>query len=163
MAKAKSVRSTRRPTASKIKPQSSAVSSVQKSGFDLVLSGKRRGRPAKLRDYAKIKWKPWRRTPDMKPDELLPSREMTDRIGVVCRLAYGVMLRTRQQLIATHSNAENEHIDQMMAHLAETGEWLKGMAYMVEAAYLRVLASAAAAHIKGVEGVDKPNRRKAVK
>jgi hypothetical protein len=48
----------------------------------------------------------------------------------------------------------------MMAHLAKTGEWLKGMAYMVEAAYLRVLASAAAAHVKGVE---RPDRRKAVK
>jgi hypothetical protein len=60
MAKAKSVHSTRRPTASKI----SAVSRVPKSGFDLVPTRKRRGKAAKFRDFAKIDWKPWRRTRD---------------------------------------------------------------------------------------------------
>jgi hypothetical protein len=164
-AQAKRVHSTPRRIASKIQAKPSAVSRVQKSGFDLVRSKKRRGTSAKLRDFAKIDWRPWRRTPDMRPTELMPSREMTDRIGIGCRLAYGLMLRTRNQLIAMHGEVEHEHVDEMMGHLAETEEWLKATARMVEMAYLRVLASAAAAYTKGIKfkGVnDKPARRKAV-
>jgi hypothetical protein len=165
MTKADSVLSTPRRTASKIQAKPSAVSRVQKSGFDLVPSRKRRGKSAKLRDFAKIDWKPWRRTPDMRPTELMPSRETTDHIGVGCRVAYGIMLRTRAQLVAVHGEVEHEHVDEIMGHLAETEEWLKATAHMVEVAYLRVLASAAAAHTQGIKfkGVDyKPARRKAV-
>ena len=165
MAKAKTRHSTPRRTASKIQAKRSAVSRVQKSGFDLVPSRKRRGKSAKLRDLAKIDWKPWRRTPDMKPTELRPSYETTDHIGVGCRVAYGIMLRTRAQLVAMHGKVKHEHVDEMMAHLAETEEWLKATAHMVEAAYVRVLASAAAAHTQGIKfkGVDyKPARGKAV-
>ncbi len=156
MTQADSVHSTPRKTAPKIKPKSSAVSRVQKSGFDLVPSRKRRGKSAKLRDFAKIDWKPWRRTLDMKPTELMPSREMTDHIGIGCRVAYGVMLRTRAQLIAMHAKIDHARVDEMMGHLAETEEWLKATAKMVEMAYARVLASAAAAHTKGIKfkGVD---------
>jgi hypothetical protein len=145
MAKATRVHSTPRRTASKI----SAVSRVQKSGFDLVPSRKRRGKSAKLRDFAKIDWKPWRRTPGMRPTELMPSPKMTDHIGVGCRLAYGVMLMTRKRLIDMHGNVDHGHVDQMMTHLVETEEWLKATARMVEMAYPRVLASAAAAHTSG--------------
>jgi hypothetical protein len=65
MAKAKSVNTTRRRTASKNKPKLSAVWRVRKSGYDLVPSGKRRGKSAKLHQYANIKWKRWRRPPPM--------------------------------------------------------------------------------------------------
>jgi hypothetical protein len=85
----------------------------------------------------------------MKPTELKPSREMTDLIGIGCRLAYGVMLRTRAQLVAMHGEIEHKHVDQMMAHLCETAEWLKATTHMVESAYMRVLASAAAAYTQG--------------
>ncbi len=94
-----------------------------------------------------------------------PSRETTDHIGVDCRLAYGVMLRTRRQLVAMHGAIDHAHVDEMMGHLFRTAEWLKATAYMVEMAYARVLASAAAAHTQGIQfkGVDvKPARRKAV-
>jgi len=161
MTQADSVHSTQRRTASK----NSAVSRVRKSGFDLVPTKKRRGKSAKLRDFAKIDWKPWRRTPGMRPTELMPSPKTTDHIGVGCRLAYGVMLMTRKRLIDMHGSVDHGHVDQMMGHLAEAEEWLKATARMVEMAYLRVLASAAAAHTQGIKfkGVDyKPVRRKAV-
>jgi hypothetical protein len=90
---------------------------------------------------------------------------MTDHVGVDCRVAYGIMLKTRAQLVAMHGELEHEHVDEIMGHLAETEEWLKATAYMVNAAYLRVLASAAAALTQGIKfkGVDyKPARRKAV-
>jgi hypothetical protein len=165
MTQADSVLSTPRRTAPKTKRKVSAVSKVKKSGFDVVPSRKRRGKPAKLSDFAKIDWKPWRRTSDMRPTELMPSSEQTDNIGIGCRVAYGLMLRTRAQLIAMHGTTDHGHIDQMMAHLCDTAEWLKATAQMVEIAYQRVLASASAARIrrrpfKGVN--DKPARRKVV-
>jgi hypothetical protein len=165
MTQADRVLSTPRRTASKIKPKRSAVSRVLKSGFELVPVKKRSGKPASIRAFAKIDWKPWRRTPDMRPTELMPSRETTDHIGVGCRVAYGIMLRTRAQLVAMHGEVEHAHVDEIMGHLAETDEWLKATAHMVEVAYLRVLASAAAAYAQGVKfkGVDdKPVRGKAV-
>jgi hypothetical protein len=165
MIQANRVHSTPRRTAPKIKRKGSAVSRVPKSGFDLVVSKKRRDKSAKLRDFAKIDWKPWRRTAGMRPTELIPSPETTNEIGLGCRVAYGVMLRTRKQLIAMHGNMVHEHVDEMMAHLLGTAEWLKATARMVEMASLRVLASAAAAHIQGIKfkGVDKkPARGKAV-
>src|SRR5258708_3762081 len=111
MAKATTRVNTQRRTASKIKPKPTAVSRLPKSGFDLVPTRKRRGKSAKLRDFAKIDWKPWRRSRDMRPTELKPSREMTDHIGVDCRLAYGVMLRTRRQLVAMHGATDHAHVD----------------------------------------------------
>jgi hypothetical protein len=80
-------------------------------------------------------------------------------------MAYGVMLRTHAQLIEMHGRLDHGHVDQMMGHFLGTAEWLKATAHMVEMAYLRVLASAAAADPKGIkfEGVDdKPAHRKAV-
>src|SRR5258706_10981657 len=129
MTKANRVHSTPRRTSSKIKPKPTAVSRLPKSGFDLVPTRKRRGKSAKLRDFAKIDWKPWRRSRDKSPTELQPSRETTDHIGVDCRLAYGVMLRTRHQLIAMHGALDPEHVDGMMGHLFRTAEWLKATAY----------------------------------
>jgi hypothetical protein len=53
----------------------------------------------------------------------------------------------------------------MAKSMQHNPQWLKATTHMVEAAYVRVLASAAAAHTQGVKfkGVDyKPARRKAV-
>jgi hypothetical protein len=163
MTQAKRVHSTPRRTASKIKPKRSAVSRVLKSGFELVPVRKRSGKPAPIRAFAKVDWRPWRRTADMRPTELIPSGEQMDVTGVSCRIAYGLMLMERDKLIAMHGTTDHGHVDQMMAGLFETAEWLKATAHMVEAAYLRVLASAAAAYAQGVKfkGVDdKPARRK---
>jgi hypothetical protein len=101
----------------------------------------------------------------MKATEMIPSREPMDFTGVSCRIAYGVMLMERDKLIAMHRNIDYEHVDKMMANLSETAEWLKATPRMVEMAYLRVLASAAAAHTQGIKfkrSDDKPAGRKAV-
>jgi hypothetical protein len=152
------VHSTPRRTTSKTKPKLSAVSSVPKSGFDLVPTRKSRGKAATIEDFAKVVWKPWRRTPGMRPTELMPSSKTIDHIGIGCRLAYSIMLRTRAQLVAMHANLDHEKVDELMGHLAEAEEWLKATARMVEMAYLRVLASAAAAHVQGIKfnGRDDP-------
>jgi hypothetical protein len=104
-----------------------------------------------LEDYAAIDWKPWTRDPSLGPTGLYPPREATDRHGVNCRLAYALMLRSRDELIASHGELEHELVDKLMANLLETGEWLKAMAEMVESAYARLLASTSAAHLQGVK------------
>jgi hypothetical protein len=115
-----------------------------------------------MSDYAKADFKPWKREPNMREDELFPSNEKMAELGVTCRLAYGIMLRTREQLIEAHGELDHAAIDQIMTRLAQTGETLKAIAHMVEIADLRFLASAAAAYEQGVfKGVDdKPARRK---
>ena len=80
----------------------SAVSRVLKSGFDLVPTKKSRGKPATVSGMAKIDFKPWKRLPDMKEGELAPSNEMLTSLGFPCRMAFAIMLLTREQLIASH-------------------------------------------------------------
>ena len=165
MTKANRVHSTPRRTASKIKAKLSRVSEVQRCGLDLVPTRKRSGKPATMRDYAKIDFKPWKRDPDMRKGEMIPSHEVISNHGVTCRIAYGLMLLTREKMIDMHSTLDHDKVDEIMAHLVDTGEFLKANAQMVESAYQRVLVSASAARIqrrpfKGVN--DKPARRKAV-
>ena len=165
MTQADRVHSTPRRTASKIKPKKSAISLVEMSGLDLVPTRKRHGKPATMRDYATIDFSPWTREPGMKKNELLPSDETVNRLAVSCRIAYATMLKSREDLIAMHGKANHELVDELMADLADTAERLKELAEMVEGAYARVLASAAAAHTQGIKfkGVnDKPARRKSV-
>jgi hypothetical protein len=118
-----------------------------------------------MRDYAKIDFKPWKREPGMRKGELFPSPEAMANHAITCRIAYGFVLMTRDKMIDMHSRIDHDKVDEIMAHLADTGEFLKATAQMVEIAYQRVLASASAARIrrhpfKGVN--DKPARRKAV-
>jgi hypothetical protein len=150
MTKADSVHSTPRRTASKARPKS-AVSKVLKSGFDLVPTRKPRGKLATMSGLAKFDFKPWKREPNMEEGELVPSNEMLTRLGVSCRMAYGIMLLTREHLIAAHGKIDHGDVDKMMADLTDAAERLKGIAYMVETAYLRVLVSSAAAYKQGVK------------
>jgi hypothetical protein len=164
MPKATIVPSTKRRTASKTKPKS-AITRVVKSGLDLVPTKKFRGKPATMSDYAKVDFKPWNREPGMGKTELFPSDEALTNLGVSYRIAYATMLMTREDLIAMHGSLDPAVADQMMANLSDATERLKEIAHMTEAAYARVLASAAAAYKQGVKfkGVDdKPARRKAV-
>ena len=165
MTQADRVHSTPRRTASKIKPKKSAVSLVEMSGLDLVPTRKSRGKPATMRDYAKIDFSPWTREPGMKKNELFPSDEKVNRLAVSCRIAYATMLKSREDLIAMHGKANHGLIDEFVANLVDTAERLKVLTEMVEGAFARVLASAAAAYTQGIKfkGVnDKPARRKSV-
>jgi hypothetical protein len=165
MTTAKRVRGTPRRTAAKTKRKPSAVTRVKKCGLELVPTRKTRGKLGTMRDYAKIDFKPWTRDPGLKKGEMIPSHEAISDHGVTCRIAYGLMLMTRDKMIDMHSTVDHKHMDVLMGNLANTGEFLKATAQMVETAYVRVLASASAARVrrrpfKGVN--DKPARRKAV-
>jgi hypothetical protein len=142
----------------------SAITKVPKSGLELVRARKRRGKPATLRDLQTIDFKPWARAPGA--TKFIPTFEDWNFYGTNCRIAYGMCLKTRDELIAMHGKMEHETTDAMMAGLLETGEALKEIVEMCEGAYARVLASAAAAYKAGVKfrfAADrKPGRRKAV-
>jgi hypothetical protein len=156
MAKATRVHSTPRRTASKIhttrKPKAkkleSAVAKVQKSGLELVRARKSRGKPATLRDYQTIDFKPWNRAAG--EPEFIPSDEQLSFYGTNCRIAHAVCLKTRGELIAMHGKIEIENTDAVIAGLFETSEGLKELVWMCESASSRLLASAAAAYKGGI-------------
>ena len=104
------VHSTQRATASKTKPKS-AVTRVVKSGFDLVPTKKFRGKRATISDYAKVDFKPWKRLPDMDEGELVPSNAFLISLGLPCRMAYAIMLLTREDLIASHGKLDHAVVD----------------------------------------------------
>jgi hypothetical protein len=130
-------------------PKKSAVESVEKIGYDLVKTRPAKGKLATVRDYAKVTWEPWTREKGMAAGELIPSNERLLEFGVPCRMAYAVMLRTRAELIESHGKVDHSQVDEMVACFADTSEMLKGLVLMLDTAYLRVLASAAAFHAKG--------------
>jgi hypothetical protein len=137
--------STPRRGSSKTKLKVSAVSRVIKSGFDLVPTRKSTGKRASISDYANMDFKPWKREPGMRKNELFPSLELIDRHAVACRAAYASMLMSRDEMIASVRRTDQEQLDTIMAIFAEASEFLKTNAFMVESAYMRMLASAAAA------------------
>jgi hypothetical protein len=144
------------------KSNRSAVSAVvHNSGFDLVPKRKPRGKLATWRGIAKVDFKPWTRTPDMQPTELIPSNATLQSCALPARMAYAIMLRTKEQLIEMHGKVEHEDIDNMMDDLSNTAEKLKSIVAILDTAYTRMLVSASARMIsKGkFKGVDDRPRR----
>ena len=144
MPKAAKKNSTPRRTASKIKPKKSAISLVEMSGLDLVPTRKRHGKPATMRDYATIDFKPWAQVTGKGPNEFIPTVDEWKFYGINCRMAHAICLKTREDLIEMYGKAEYETVDALMAGILQTGEALKELVQMCEAAYARGLASAAA-------------------
>jgi hypothetical protein len=142
-------------------PQRSAVSAVIHSGLELIPKRPRKGKLATLDDFAAIDWKPWKRPKELRPGELLPHNDKLLACGVSGRAAFAIMLQSRKQLIEMHATLDHGTVDQIMADLASSAEMLKGVVYMIDAAYMRVLASAAAYDKAGrqFKGVA-PSRRK---
>ena len=56
-------RGTTLPTAER----KSAVSKVERIGYDLVPHRKTRGKKATFNNYSKLEWEPWTREPGMRP------------------------------------------------------------------------------------------------
>lgn len=127
----------------------SRVSTVKDSGYELVRRSKPTGKLATMRDYAKIDWKPWVREPGMGPTELVPSADVMQSLGVTGRLAYSIMLRTRDELIDMHTKVDHDTVDALMTDLADGLEILKGIAAMIDGAYMRTLAAACALQVRG--------------
>ena len=103
----------------KRKPLISLVSQVEKTGLEVVKSKPTRGKLASAADYAKMQFKPWIREPDMRPDELRPTDECMRNNGCHARMAYGVMLRSKEQLMESFGSSDGpELFDVMLAGIA---------------------------------------------
>jgi hypothetical protein len=106
-------------------------------------------RTAKLNKHAKIDWKPWLRNVT-EPTAL--SHERMHDITVGARWAFCLMQNTRAELIKMHAEViDPDGVDAIMRLLAETRQWLSATEHMVACAHERVLASAEAAHAKGLK------------
>jgi hypothetical protein len=139
----------------------SAVSKVKMSGFDFVPTpAQKRGKLASERDLAKMEWEPW----IAEGEGLQPSNAALMHCGVPLRFAYGTMLKTKDELIAMHAKIDHGDVDKLMASWMETSEWLKSIVVMLDQAYLRTMASAAAHNAKGGKfpGVHDMRRKKRV-
>jgi hypothetical protein len=130
----------------------SALSHIPRSRLALVPAKRRKGRGStideRIDEFAKIDWKPWKR-PRALGRGFYPTPKDMHYHAVTCRIAHGVMLRTRDQLIQSYSELERGNVDQLLAGLPQTAEWLKEMAAMVESAHIRMLAAACTAHKQG--------------
>lgn len=102
-----------------------------------------RGKPT-LHSMAKLDFKPWTRTADMKPDELIPRFDVWTHYGVIARLAYAIMLRSREELIGAYRNLEQEAINETMENLDSTIGDLSATIGMLKGAQGRMLAAASA-------------------
>lgn len=106
-------------------------------------------RTAKLNDDVKIDWKPW---PRNVTEPTFLSHETMHDITVNCRWAFSLMQRTKAELIRVHTEIfDPDTVDGLMAHFRETQLWLIRTEHMVAAAHERLLASAQAAHAKGLK------------
>ncbi len=145
MAKAKAKYSRNPSPKKKPSAKKSAVTKAYASGLELVAKRERpRAKRATLRDLAKIDWKPW---PEDK--KWLPSDETMKQLGLYCRIAGQIMTRTKADLIESHKKLDHNTMDKLMAGLLDTCEKLKALASLVDAAYLRLLASASAHFMAG--------------
>jgi hypothetical protein len=128
---------------------------VRLSSLELVQKRRRRGKLATLRAYAKANFDPWQRDRDMNSKELLPSNQTLLNCGVPARIAYAMMLKSKEELIEMFDKLELEDIDSMMASIVESAETLKAIASMLEMADTRMLVAACAREL----GKRKPKRK----
>jgi hypothetical protein len=61
------------------------------------------------------------------------------------------MFKSKRELIDIHRTIDPDHLDQLMANILETAEWLKAMASMLECADTRLIVAACAAIDEGVD------------
>jgi hypothetical protein len=141
--------STTRKDEAMLKDVNSAVKSVRCSGLELVPRRKRTGKLATERDFAKLDWKPWKHPPDLSPSELLPSHETMETVSITARIAYSIMLKSREELIEMHKAIEHEVMDELMGKLAQATEDFKALASICDQAYAHILAAGSRHAVSG--------------
>ncbi|MEA2795243.1 MAG: hypothetical protein QOI87_2623 [Bradyrhizobium sp.] len=126
----------------------SAIASVKSSDLRLV-EGKSRGKPATHEQLSAMEFEPWAGKSEG-TEALTGENWMQHRISVV--FAHATMFMSKRDLINLHRDVDPDHVDQLMANIFETAEWLKAVAFMMEGAQARLIASACAAVDEGVIG-----------
>jgi hypothetical protein len=126
----------------------SAMASVKRSGLRLV-EGKSKGKPATHEQLSAMEFEPW--AGKSEGTEVLTGENWLEhRVAVI--FAHATMFMSKRDLIEMHRDTDPDHVDQLMATIFETAEWLKGVVAMMEGAQTRLIASACAAVDEGVIG-----------
>lgn len=121
----------------------SAVESARQSGLELVRKEKVAKKDlATPEQIAALDWKPWKRDKSLGKTGLWPSDKEMVNCAIAARMSYAVMLMEKKALVKMHGKVEHKHLDAMMGQMMDSAEMLKGVASMIEGAYMRVLASA---------------------
>jgi hypothetical protein len=121
----------------------SAVASVPKLGYELVRKRKSRGKPATMRDYAKLDFEPWSRPePESAGQTLPPTDEMMASIGFWVRVATLTNAKTKPELVDMLAVMNDELADETMAGFSDSIERLKAMVLTLDQAYLRTRCAA---------------------
>jgi hypothetical protein len=127
----------------------SVIASVKSSGLRLVDRDTSIGEPATHEQLAAMEFEPWAGKSEG-TEALTGENWMQHRISVV--LAHATMFMSKRDLINLHRDVDPDHVDQLMANILETAEWLKAVAYMMEGAQGRLIAAMCAAADEGVVG-----------
>jgi len=125
------------------------VASVKSSGLRLVDRDTSIGEPATHEQLAAMEFEPWAGKSEG-TEALTGENWMQHRISVV--FAHATMFMSKRDLIDLHRDVDPDHVDQLMANIFETAEWLKAVAFMMEGAQARLIASACTAVNEGVIG-----------
>jgi hypothetical protein len=125
----------------------SALACVKKSGLRLVdADDMPMGESPTHEQCAAMEFEPWPgKSEDI--DVLSGDNWMEHRVAVI--FAHASMFMSKRRLMEVHRDAADE-IDQLMASILETAEWLKGIAAMMEAAQARLIVAGCAAVDEGM-------------
>jgi hypothetical protein len=106
-------------------------------------------KPATHEQLAAMEFEPWPGKSEG-TEALTGENWMERRISVV--FAHATMFMSKRDLINLHRDVDQDHVDQLMANILATAEWLKAVAFMREGAQARLIASACTAVDEGVIG-----------
>jgi hypothetical protein len=127
----------------------SALVGIRRSGLELVPSKKTpKDEIATQEQCANMKFRALRRS-----EKAMSALGVGwhDR-GIAARFAYATMLMSRKKMIEFHAETDHNQVDQLLASFLDTAEFLKHVVQMMEAAQLRLIATACAAVEQGELG-----------
>jgi hypothetical protein len=127
----------------------SAMARVESSGLRPVDDDTSAGEPATHEQLAAMEFEPWAGKSEG-TKSLTGESWMKHRVSVI--FAHATMFMSKRDLINLHRDVDPDHVDQLMANIFETAEWLKAVAFMMEGAQARLIASACTAVDEGVIG-----------
>src|SRR5258707_12933343 len=127
--------------------RTSAVASIQKSGLRLVDNDDMpMDKPATHEQCSAMEFEPWAGKSEG-TEGLTGDNWMRHRVSVI--FAHAAMFMSKRDLINLHRDVDPDQVDELMASIFETAEWLKVVASMMEGAQARLIASACAAIDEG--------------
>jgi hypothetical protein len=110
------------------------------SGFKLVPKDKVGRRLVTMRELARVDFKPL----GGKPGQVKPSDRDLANCGVPCRMASMLVRLSREEMLELQRKWKKEEVGEAIEALIDTAEWLKCGVYVLEAAYKRLIVTAAA-------------------